>query len=137
MRIIYSGPQQHLLLQRISGGWEGPVCSRTLYTVRSCSPSLRVVPSYLISFTKDKAKIFSDLSFAARGKKNRRHKSHGEILKTYFQDLFCKTTILRVLWGARFLFIFLPEIFFFNPPTLFRPCFLEKVQVAAASTTAI
>lgn len=36
----------------------------TLYTMRSCSPSLRVVPSYLISFTKDKANIFSDLSLA-------------------------------------------------------------------------
>lgn len=38
--------------------------SFTLYTMRSCSPSLRVVPSYLMSLTKDKANIFSDLSLA-------------------------------------------------------------------------
>lgn len=42
----------------------------TLYTMRSCSPSLRVVPSYLISFTKDKANIFSDLSLAVEEKRN-------------------------------------------------------------------
>lgn len=41
----------------------------TLYTMRSCSPSLRVVPSYLINFTKDRANIFSDLSLAEKGKK--------------------------------------------------------------------
>lgn len=41
----------------------------TLYTMRSCSPSLSVVPSYLISLTKDKANIFSDLSLAASGRK--------------------------------------------------------------------
>lgn len=33
--------------------------------MRSCSPSLSVVPLYLISLTKDRAKIFSDLSRAA------------------------------------------------------------------------
>lgn len=40
--------------------------SITLYTIRSCSPSLRVVPSQRISFTNDKANIFSDLSLAVR-----------------------------------------------------------------------
>lgn len=47
----------------------------TLYTMRSCSPSLRVVPSYLISFTKDKAKIFSDLSLAVGGREEKREEA--------------------------------------------------------------
>lgn len=49
------------------------VITFTLYTMRSCSPSLRVVPSYLINFTKDKANIFSDLSLAVGGEEEKNH----------------------------------------------------------------
>ena len=51
----------------------------TLYTMRSCSPSLRVVPSYLINFTKDKANIFSDLSLAEERKEIAQGKAFNQL----------------------------------------------------------
>lgn len=54
--------------------------------MRSCSPSLRVVPSYRINFTKDKANIFSDLSLAVGG----REETHEEDNQTGGETfLFC------------------------------------------------
>lgn len=53
--------------------------------MRSCSPSLRVVPSYLINLTKDRANIFSDLSFAEEQGKE----SHLRMQRLYIKK--CKT----------------------------------------------
>lgn len=64
-----SQQQRHQNIKDLTFNHVMGYCTLTLYTIRSCSPSLRVVPSYLISFTKDKANIFSDLSFAVEGAK--------------------------------------------------------------------
>lgn len=68
----------------------------TLYTMRSCSPSLRVVPSYLISFTKDKANIFSDLSLAVEGKRNT------QAIKTTWLLVFTFETKTAFIYTVRF-----------------------------------
>lgn len=68
--------------------------------MRSCSPSLRVVPSYLISFTKHKANIFSDLSFAV-GREKEIHEEDRKLESSQLEGDVC-------IWDCLFMHIFLP-----------------------------
>lgn len=66
-RLALTKVQEH---NASSANSTGAFLSFTLYTMSSCSPSLRVVPSYLINLTKDRANIFSDLSLAEKQEKS-------------------------------------------------------------------
>lgn len=102
----------------------------TLYTMRSCSPSLRVVPSYLISFTKDKANIFSDLSLAVEEKRNT------QAIKITWLLVFTFETKTAFIYTVRFFVPFAFCLILQNKThRIFRTCAICLCEQCSSSGT--